>query len=185
VAFYLNVFEQGNQKHAGLLEAAMQFFGLVRSGIDLREIVNDSRNVVFGNFFFARPSFWALWRQVFDRLFEIAENQPSPLRDLLRRPIEYRTMGQDKTKPIELKVFVAERIVSFLLATQGGLTVRNYSTFRMPFSDKVKPREIVTLDALKIAYAETGDPHFITLFHIFRQQLVRGGGFLDQAVAVK
>ncbi len=57
-AFFLNVFEQCEACHPGMFDAASDFFQRIRPGVRLGDIVADSRNTVFCNYFAAKPPFW-------------------------------------------------------------------------------------------------------------------------------
>jgi hypothetical protein len=170
-AVFYNVFEQGNNCFPGFLEVATRFLREVDPGIRLEQVVNDSRNTVYSNYFVARPAFWEAWSAVCDRLFAHAENPSSPLYEGLNRAMHYaKTDGTEK--PAQMKIFVMERIAPLLLATRR-FTVRNYPPFAMPLSAPFVGHlpELVALDALKIAYAQTRDAHFLRQFTERRDRL--------------
>ena len=60
-AFFLNVFEQGEAFDAGLIDACSAFLSHIGRPAPLRSLVMDSRQVVFSNYFIARPAFWREW----------------------------------------------------------------------------------------------------------------------------
>jgi hypothetical protein len=68
---------------------------------------------------------------------------------------------------------VMERVVSLMLAS-GAFQTKNYPPFAMPLSAPFAGRlaDLVALDALKIAYAETGDRQFLRLFEEQRNKLL-------------
>ena len=155
-AFY-NVFEQGANFFPGFLDLATEFLRSVNPDFSLQWLVNDSRNTVYGNYFLARPRFWREWRALFERVFELAETPGSPLHEALNRPA--RADGP------QMKVVLVERIPSLLLSSRAFKT-RNYPPFSLPLSAAfagLRP-ELVTLDALKIAFADTGEQHFLKQF---------------------
>jgi hypothetical protein len=164
-ATFYNVFEQGENCHPGFLDVARQFIRALDPTVRLEAVVNHSRNTVYCNFFAARPSFWSHWRRAFEALFQHAEDRASPLYAALNRPAEYG-------KPAQMKVFVMERMASLLLAL-GSFATRNYSPFSLPLSVPFVGRlsEVVALDALKIAYADTGNADFLRVFVEARDKL--------------
>jgi len=170
-AVFFNVFEQGNNCFAGFLEVATRFLREIDPGIRLEQIVNDSRNTVYSNYFVARPKFWTAWSGIFRRLFELAETPGAPLHEALNRAVSYAKDDGD-AKPAQMKIMVMERVASLLLTT-GQFTVRNYPPFELPLSAAFTGRlpELVALDALKIAYAQTGDAQFLRQFVARRDQL--------------
>jgi hypothetical protein len=71
-----------------------------------------------------------------------------------------------------------ERVAPLMLASRAFRT-KNYPPFAMPLSAPFVGRlpELVALDALKIAYAETGDQEFLRLFAAQRDKLVAAAWF--------
>ena len=163
-ACFYNVFEQGANCFPGFLDVATQFCRDLDPAIRLDALVNDSRNTVYSNYFLAKPRFWDHWNGVFNRLFELAENPGAPLHEALNRPVGY-AKNDGETKPAQMKVMVMERVVSLLLAL-GAFKTKNYAPFAMPLSAPFVGRlgDLVALDALKIAYAQTGDQEFLRRF---------------------
>ena len=170
VCFY-NVIEQGNNCFPGFLEVATSFFRELDPAVRLETVVNDSRNTVYSNYFLATPRFWGAWDRIFSRLFELAETRGSPLYEALNRPVTY-AKDDGASKPAQMKIMLMERVVSLLLASRA-FKVKNYPPFALPLSAPFVGRipELVALDALKIAYAETGDQQFLQQFAERRDQL--------------
>lgn len=171
-ASFYNVFEQGANVIPGFLDAATPFLREIDPAIRLDALVNDSRNTVYANYFLAKPSFWDRWYGIFNRMFELAEAPGSSLHGLLNRAVQY-TKDSGESKPAQMKIMLMERVVSLLLASRA-FRVRNYPPFEMPLSAPFVGRmaDLVTLDALKIAYAETGDQRFLQLFSERRGSLL-------------
>lgn len=160
-ASFYNVFEHAANFFPGFLDIATEFLGLVNPGFSLQGLVNDSRNTVYENCFVARPRFWREWLGLFQRVFELAETAGSPLHEGLNRA----------AGPAQMKIVLLECIPSLLLSSRAFAT-RNYPPFSLPLSEPFAGRlpELLTLDALKIAYADTGEPHFVQQYIAGRQQ---------------
>jgi hypothetical protein len=172
-ACFLNVFEQGELFHTGLMEAASRFLSLPRPGVDLKGLVTHSRNTVFCNFVFAKAPFWRAWKEILDQMFDVSETPSSRLHALLNRKLDYvKDNGVKKAAP--MKIFVMERVASFLLATTESFATKNYPPFEMPLTPAFVGHlpELVILDALKIAFSETGDPHFLQVFTKIRKNIL-------------
>lgn len=171
-AAFWNVFEQGANVIPGFLDAAIPFLQAIDPAIRLDALVNDSRNTVYANYFLAKPAFWQRWYGVFDRMFGLAETPGSPLHGLLNKAIEYSKDGGE-SKPAQMKIMVMERVVSLMLASRA-FRIRNYPPFEMPLSAPFVGRtlDLVALDALKIAYAETGEQRYLRLFVEKRESLL-------------
>ena len=167
-ALFWNVFEQGDYFHPGLLRAGQEFFNAIGKNVAVTELVTDSRNSIFSNYFAAKPRFWRKWLEINEQLFRIAEGPPTPLRGLLRTSANWRPGEQ-----VEMKVFIMERLASFLLATSSDLSCRSYKV-RLPMSNTAFGRfafEAIVCDALKIAFVEQRDAMYKTAFDRIQQQV--------------
>jgi hypothetical protein len=171
-ACFINVFEQGEFFYPGIRETAAAFLAEAAPGFRLDTFVTHSRNTVFSNYFLARPSFWRKWLALAERLYERAE-QPGPLQALLAREHDYGKEG-GPSMPVQVKVFVLERLVTFLLDT-GRIAVANYPPFSFPLSDRFAGRlaELVELDRLKLAFRDSGDPRHLHAYAALRVQVLR------------
>src|SRR5262249_48090211 len=107
-ALFLNIIEQGDFMHAGLLAAAQAAFDVVGFSVDAARLVSDSRTLVLGNYFLATPRFWRRWLEINEKLFALAEDQSAPAGAKLRTPSTH----QSEAEPVGLKVFVMERIAA-------------------------------------------------------------------------
>lgn len=170
-AIFYNVFEQGNNCFPGFLEAATRFLRELDPALALERVINDSRTTVYSNYFVAKPAFWAGWNAVFNRLYEHAETPSSPLYESLNREVVY-AKNDGVAKPAQMKIFVMERVASLLLAS-GKFVIRNYPPFAMPVSAPFVGHvpELVALDALKTAFAQSRDPRLLREFLERRDRL--------------
>ena len=176
-ACFYNVFEQGASFFPGFLELAAAFLRDLDPAFRLEGLVNHSRNTVYSNYFVARPRFWREWLGVLGRVFDLAETRSSSLYEALNRPVVY-SKDEGESKPAQMKIMLMERVVSLMLAA-GDFKTRNYSPFAMPLTAPFAGRlaELISLDALKIAYRETGDQQFLRLFVEQRDKLLGAAGF--------
>jgi hypothetical protein len=85
-AYFLNVFEHGDDEHPGLSRVAALLFGRIDPAVKIGELVSDSRNTVYSNYFIAKPRFWRAWLAINEQLFAIAEAPEDPLGAELRAP---------------------------------------------------------------------------------------------------
>ena len=172
-ACFLNVFEQGANFFPGFLEVSREVIRELDPDFRLDALCNDSRNTVFCNYFVAKPRFWREWQSIFGRLFELAEQRGSRIYDLLNRPIRYVKEDLGEEKPAQMKVMFMERVPSLILSSRA-FRVRNYAPLSMPLSVHFQERlpELIALDALKVAYVETGDASFRSQFVERRDRLL-------------
>jgi hypothetical protein len=159
-AYHWNVFEYGDVCHPGLLDVATKFFKRIGRPTNLRELVTHSRNEVYSNFIIARPRFWRAWLNITEQLFAIAESPTDALGAELRTATLYR--GH---RDIQTKVFIIERIATWILSRDAGFVVR----VRDPFVARSRIYKVpvaIVCDALKIAY-DTNDRRemYRDLFH--------------------
>jgi hypothetical protein len=146
-AYHWNVFEYGDFCHPGLLDLATRFFKRIGQPTNLKELVTHSPNEVYSNFLIAKPRFWRAWLNITEQLFAIAESPTDPLGAELRTATPYR--GH---RDIQMKVFIIERIATWILSREPGFVTR----VRDPFVARSRIYKLpvaIVCDALKIAYA--------------------------------
>jgi hypothetical protein len=172
-ACFINVLEQGEFFYPGIRAAGSAFLAEVMPGFGLETFVTHSRNTVFSNYFAARPSFWRRWLALAERLFERAEAPGTALHALLARVHDYGKEG-GPSMPVQVKVFVLERLASCLLHA-GRVAAANYPPFSFPLSPRFAGRlpELIELDRLKIAFSETGDPARLHDYAALRDRVLR------------
>jgi len=163
IAFFLNQWEQGAMTHRGatVFERSL---ALVAPEFNIYRTVSSSRDSVFCNYFLAKAEFWREWFARAERIFECAEQGASELAEDLNKAVHYGP----QTAPA--KVFVIERVVCALLATQAHWKVRAYNSMLLPLSGSAISAmrlELCALDALKIAYqAEPREPYLEAFFQL-------------------
>lgn len=157
-SYHLNVFEHGDSEHPGLLEISTKFFERIGRSTDFSAIVNDSRNTVTSNYFVAKPRFWRRWLALAEALFGVAESPADPLGAQLRAPTAYRGAVD-----VQMKVFIVERLASWLLAVDGGFRTEVLDPFAARSRIYKLPVAIIC-DALKIAYATEGRAQYKQMF---------------------
>lgn len=168
-AFFLNVFEQGETFDPGLIDTYQAFLAHVGWAVNLRTLIMDSRQVVFSNYFVARPAFWRAWLQLNEALFAICEGPASELQAALTKPTSYPGSAQRK-------VFLQERAASLLLTLQPQWRTCAANPFTMGWSAsrlREHPTEAVMSDALKLAFREHGFPHYMQAFVALRERFLQ------------
>lgn len=157
-AFFLNVFEQQDMFERGFLEMSQHFLRAAGRAVDLRDLVTDSQTTVFSNFFVAKGRFWRDWVGLTNLLFEWAERPQTEWQRKLSTPTRYPNGAQ-------MKVFLMERLASFILSEQDGERYRTHAAnpWTMAWSmSRLRefPHEAVLLDALKLAMRHRGWPQY-------------------------
>lgn len=168
-AFFLNVFEQGETFDPGLIAAYSALLDSIGRPAPLAQMVMDSRQIVFSNYFVARPAFWLEWLQLNEALFAVCEGPASPLRDALCAPTSY--------KGAQRKVFLMERAASLLLAVQPRWRSVAHNPYGFGWSMsrlREHPTEAFISDALKVAYREQPYPQYLHAFAQIRNRFQGG-----------
>jgi hypothetical protein len=171
-AFFLNVYEQAELFDPGLIDVYSSFLSHVGFPVPVGNLVMDSRNVVFSNYFVAPPSFWREWLSLNEMLFDICEGDDSPLKSALCVPTTYPGSAQRK-------VFLQERTASLLLATHSNWRSVAYNPFGMSWSTsrfRNFTTEAVISDALKMAFRDHHFPQYLDAFAEIRKRFVEGVG---------
>jgi len=161
-AMFLNVFAQNELFDPGFCDTADAFFKTIGIDIDVQTCVMDSTQIVFSNYFFAKPAFWRRWLQVNERIFYLCEEQTEFATKIgLLKKTSYRD-------GVNRKVFLMERIASSLLISESHWQVGNYNTFLCAYSASRLnefPSECKKADALKIAWNITKNDFYIKEFY--------------------
>jgi hypothetical protein len=163
-AFFLNIFDQQEMFDRGFTAASAAFFEAAGMPLDLASLVMDSRQVIFSNYFVARPAFWREWFVWNEKLFAICEGDDSSLKQLLVKETSYQGA-------VQRKVFLMERIASVLLTVNYKWRACAYNPFKCAWSGSRLNQfsfEAVLCDALKIAMKEQGFPHYRNAFTTLR-----------------
>ncbi len=166
-AFFLNVFEQEELQQPGFIAASEAFLEAAGLPGSLTELVMDSRQIVFSNYFVARPEFWSAWLALNEKLFAFCEGEDSALKQALVFETSY-------PGSVQRKVFIMERIASLLLTLYPKWRVRAYNTFDCAWSASRLNQfkfEAVLSDALKIAMKEQGFHDYQDAFAKVRDRL--------------
>lgn len=169
-ALFRNVFESGEFFHPGLIDVSRAFFESIGRPTDLDKLITDSRTSVFSNYFVAKGWFWRKWFTLTEALFVAAESPTHALGAALRQSAGHG--GQN----VPMKVFVMERIATWLLTQDAHVRVRAHDPFSRPFSATVFgqfPLQAAISDALKMAYVTHSDPAYWNAFCSVREEVLR------------
>jgi predicted O-linked N-acetylglucosamine transferase (SPINDLY family) len=182
--FFLNVFEQAEAFDQGMIATYQAVASMTGFQIPIEDLIMDSRQVVFSNYFVAKPAFWRIWLSINEIIYNLAEDPANPLGKELCAPTNYRTASVDN-EPVQRKVFLCERTASFILSIDSRWKGLRYDAFKMAKSSSALARyefESVMSDALKIAYRETRDDKYIVTYFELRaklQEALAGGNDLN------
>lgn len=149
---YRNSIFQGEKHHNGLLTCFSELGSHTKDKYYKVNGFEDSQSTIFCNYFVAKGYVWRKWLKLAEFIFYHAESEVSAYGKLLRSKTKY------KNQNLELKVFVIERIINYLISMED-LKVETFPQFRlgMPsyFMDQRKANSLSSLDALKKMYTSS------------------------------
>lgn len=148
-AFNFNVFEQLEAAHGGSLIVVQECLRILRPDINIYSLIMDSRNTVYCNYFIANKKFWKIWLTYCEMIFNIAESNDSELAKRLNSDVVH------DGGTAAMKVFIIERIASFILATSNDIKIKFYNPMELPLGDQAWKNfrnELCILDSLKISF---------------------------------
>jgi hypothetical protein len=166
-ANFLSVFEQAEVFDPGFNVTAKQFLSSVGLDIPVESLVMDSRQIVFSNYFAAKPVFWREWFALTEALFKVAEDIQHPLHTALTHNTTYAANAQRK-------VFLSERLASLLLYLRPNYKTAVANPFTTGWSMakfRQYPEDAYINDALKIAFKELGFPQYMDAFRMVREKI--------------
>jgi hypothetical protein len=167
-ANFLSVFEQAEVFDPGFIKAAKEFMATQGLEVPLESVVMDSRQIVFSNYFVAKPPFWREWFALTEALFAICEDSTHPLTAALCHQTTY---GVDAQR----KVFLLERLASLVLTLQPAYKVAACNPYNFGWSMskfRESPQTAYINDALKMAFRELGYPQYMEAFNALRKQFL-------------
>jgi len=154
-SIFINVFEHANFYFPGFNELAKEFFEDIGYAFDIRNLVMDSRTIVFSNYFVAKGEFWKEWLNIANHLFSAAETDDGKFAKELNMKTNYGN-------GVHKKVFLQEEIASFLLLIKkDNFKCIPANLWEMGWGKvgfEKYPEEMIILDALKIAFNENKFP---------------------------
>lgn len=167
LAYFRNPFEQGEQAHPGITEAAQEFLDYIGYDLNIKSLVTYSENSVFSNYILAKKGYWDIWMDFAEKLYFFSESKPNA---------KINNFTHHRNARIQLKVFVQERLPCLILASNQFKTVLDQSgagpiveTF---FSDNIfSRRRLQSCDLLKEKYFKTGDRDYLDMFYKLRNEI--------------
>ncbi len=172
-ALFWNVFEQCDWSTPGMEGTCQRVLDEIGCKVDLNQVVMDSSNSIFCNYFCAKPAFWRTWLELCEKIFALAETRSGPVAQALNSPMGWRPTDKNIHLP-HYKVFIIERIASLVLARNPEIKPIAFRPFLRPRTGTPLARfvpEMLISHALKIAYVKYGDPGYKGAFDYIRQKI--------------
>jgi len=160
-AWFQNTFLQAISQHPNARQPIEGALKLINPKLNVDEIVMHSGNIIYCNFFVAKPEFWREWLKICELIWIEAESGLSSIAQGLN------SMAENHDSPAAVKTFFIERIASLILCTNNDWKVKVFNPFELPFSDAPIASEgaaLIQMDALKMAYLQQHRPEYLDLF---------------------
>lgn len=172
-ALYENVFIQGLIYHPNIWPAFVEMARRLAPGIDIETLVMDARHSQFCNYFIAKPRFWRHWLSQAETIFQAAEQargaqSPSPYGAALNAATYHRG-----TAGYESKVFVMERLLPLILATQSQWKVHAYDHLKLPVMRHPINADFIQLNELKVRMRSADTPELRAAYAQLRDKIVQ------------
>ncbi len=177
-AFHQNIFLQAIPPHKEIEKLFECFFKVNCANFDWKGAISDSTNTVFCNFFVAKPNFWIRWLSICECIYHEAENSNSTLFESLNSSTSHRSTT-NLNNDAQLKVFIIERMATYLLLVDQTFKTKAYPSFDLPKTNaffKNQRSALAQMDALKIAYKQTGNNEYLDLFFKIQSLLIKEHG---------
>ncbi|MBN9357729.1 MAG: hypothetical protein J0I15_14860 [Herbaspirillum huttiense] len=158
----LNLLLQAEQHLEGFAALAKRFLQALGLQLDPLHFVPQWQNNVPHGFIAAKPAFWQTWFDLAERLFQMAEQEPGELRAALQRQAVSGESGRS---------LLAARLGSLVLGLDQQLRVWHCPPALMPAALPVAAADLAELEALRNAYAASGDAADLQRFSLRSGQL--------------
>lgn len=169
-AFPTNVIEQSAAQHKDLKSTIEESLRMLDPSINASTLLMDSTNTIFCNFFVAKKSFWRTWLKYCELIFSVAEEKKSAL------AINLNANTNHDGGLVPAKVFVIERVASFIFATQRQWKVKAFNPMALPYANSHVARfknELCILDSLKVAYSHNNFPQYLEVYTKIRSDIIK------------
>lgn len=144
----LNLLLQGERMLSGFARTAQDFLQSLGLQLDPAHFLPQWQNNVPNGFIVAKPAFWQTWFDLAERLHLAAEQADGPLRVALQA---------QAASGATAKSLLAERLASLVLALDQQLQVWHCPSTLMPAAKALPAADMAELDALRSAYAASGE----------------------------
>jgi len=159
-AIFKNLYYGSDFTDRGALKTASEIFRKSKLKINLESMIQDSRSIIFSNYFLANSRFWKEWLDICETIYINSESEQHD-NDLYLQLNKKTNYGPSTQR----KVFMIEGVASTILQT------KKYNSYGISItSDAAKGNfntgdmQHIICDSLKIAYNETKDEKFLLKF---------------------
>lgn len=163
---FLNVFEEAEFQHEGVMSTAHQYLAVLGLHLPLDAWVTSLEHMVSIGYVVAKPVFWRTWFDLSEKLRELAEAQGNPLFDGLNAQTSDGTF---------VKTLLVERLASLVLGLDAQLSTMAFKWQDMPAIQSLSPEcleSMFFLDGSRQQYLKTENPIALGNFYQRRNVLL-------------
>ena len=162
IAYYQNLFEQGEMWHSGLKQLTQQALNKMGISVNLDTLVSSTHSAAYCNYIIGNKAYWQEWRQLADSFYNLVENDKSELGEMLRADTAY-WRGDSP-----MRTFIQERLPSVILASN------KYKT--CSFGREINPNllehsKFEMCNYFKGRYNQTRDPMDLAVYRHIRETI--------------
>lgn len=171
LAYFRNVFEQGDFRHPGLMDASQSFLNASGRKFDLATLVTHSLTSVFSNYVIAKRKYWLAWLEIAQDFYDYCNSNELGKTSYLDAPMGFAPM----------KTFIQERLSSIVLSTRSFKTIAvdfsfNGKIFDGLFNaDSLTRKRLIACDLMKQSYCVTGDTPYLEAYYKVRNAIILKG----------
>ena len=149
IAYYQNLFEQGENWHPGLKSLSQQAFNKMGLSIDLDSLVSSVHTSVYCNYLIGNKRYWQEWKLIANKFYDLVEHDNSELGKALRANTNYLRGNT------AMRTFIQERLPSVILSSNKYLTC-SFGLERNP--NLLEYAKLEMCNYFKTRYNHTNDP---------------------------
>ena len=181
-SLFLNSIDQGEYSHKGFKDIALKVYSSIGLAIDeSKPMVEDHSEIIFSNFWLAKPKVWQIWLTYANKIFELEKINPE-----LDQAINKTTTYRNKNDIYKIKIFIMERLINVIISDQklnsvSGINFEKY--FSAPINkNRFNNQQIINflvMDSLKTSYIKSKKDNFLNIYFSIRNT------FLDKNNEIK
>lgn len=172
--FFQNVLEQAYSVHKSGFSNILSSVEFLFPGLQVSSLINTSVDTIYCNYFVANKKFWSEWLELCEKIYLAAESNSSSMHNVLNENIHYEVDG------LPFKIFLIERIASLILLQNKKFNVVKFNRadndkccyFGTKFNPDEHHDDLMRIDAYKIAYLETKNDKYMSMFSDLRQSVI-------------
>lgn len=175
VAFYRNVWEQGETWHPGLTALAQHLLDTLGYHVDLASSIDHHLTTAFCNYWVARRPFWEAYFAFMEPIFSYLESRRELPSDPFWQPRFGSTGSSEHIQALPVIPYLVERLFSVFVKLHPEFTIAAWEYAWPDLQRRTYHAAglIPLANWCKRQLAATGDPFFLQCFQRLRQEMAQ------------